>query len=223
MNISELAATIDHTVLKPDVTSEMIEQLCQEAIHHSFAAVCIPPYFVKKATWLLKEHPVKVATVVGFPMGYNATPAKVEEVKRAIDDGADEVDVVVNINAIKEKDWNYVSNDIQSTTWAAQMKGKSIKVIFEMGLLENEEIEKLCDICNEVGVNFVKTSTGINGKPATVTMIQQLKSLIKKDIEIKASAGIRSKEQALALIEAGATRLGTSAGLKIVLEANKAL
>jgi deoxyribose-phosphate aldolase len=216
MNISELAATIDHTILKPNVTSNEIEQLCNEAIENGFAAVCIPPYFVKKAAWQLKEHNIQVATVVGFPMGYNATPAKVEEVKRAIDDGADEVDVVVNINAIKEKDWNYVNNDIQSTTWAAQMKGKSIKIIFEMGLLDKEEVEKLCDICNEVGVNFVKTSTGINGKPATVTMVKQLKSLIKEDIAIKASAGIRTQKQAFALLNAGATRLGTSAGLTIL-------
>jgi len=216
MNISELASSIDHTNLKPDVTSETIVQYCKEAIEYGFAAVCIPPYFVKKAAWELKEESVKVATVVGFPMGYSATPAKVEEVKRAFDDGADEVDVVVNINAIKEKDWNYVSNDIQSTTWAAQMKGKAIKIILEMGLLNNEEIEKLCEICNETGVNFVKTSTGVNGSPATVTMIKQLKSLIKKDIQIKASAGIRTREEAIALLEAGATRIGTSAGIKIV-------
>ncbi len=216
MNTKKIAPHIEHTLLKSNITSDDIEQLCTEAIQHGFYAVCIPPYFVKKAVWQLQEQPIKVVTVIGFPMGYQATPAKVEEVKRALDEGADEVDVVVNVCAIKDKDWNYVHNDIKSVTWAAQMKGKVIKVIFEMGLLNDREVEKLCDICNEIGVSFVKTSTGFNGKPATVSMVQLLKSFIKNDIEIKASAGIRTKSEAIALLNAGATRLGTSASISIV-------
>ncbi len=216
MNKKSIASNIDHTLLTPNATVEEIHQLCQEAIVHGFAAVCIPPYFVKEAVKLLENHRIKVATVIGFPMGYSATPAKVEEVKRAIDEGVDEIDVVINLCAVKQGNWNYVRNDIDSMTRAAHLRGRIIKVIFEMELLNDEEIAKLCVICNETDVNFVKTSTGLNGGAATVEMVQQLKSLTKNDIRIKASAGIRTYEDAQQLIDAGASRLGTSAGTKII-------
>ncbi len=216
-----LADTIDHTTLKADCRLSDVEKLCQEAIDFKFAAVCIPPYFVKDAFRLLEYSRVKVATVIGFPYGYSATPGKVEEVKRAINDGADEVDVVVNICAVKEGQWNFVKSDLESLTLAAHIKGKVIKVIFETALLSNEEILKLCDICAGLGVNYVKTSTGIHGG-ATIEMVQLLRNSLPKTVKIKASGGIRTADQAKAFIEAGASRIGTSAGVLIVAEGAEA-
>lgn len=206
---------IDHTILRVDCRMEEIKKLCEEAITLNFASICIPPYFVKETARYLEHSRVKVATVIGFPYGYSATPAKVEEIKRAINEGADEVDVVINICALKEGKWNYVKNDIESMTLAAHLKGKVIKVIFETSLLSQEEILKLCDICGQLGVNFVKTSTGVNGEGATVEIVDFLRKNLPKEVKIKASGGIRTIEQAQALVDAGATRLGTSAGVAI--------
>lgn len=206
---------IDHTILKANCTKAQIQQICEEAITHHFRAVCIPPFFVKEAAHLLQNSPVMVATVVGFPMGYSSTPAKVEEIKRAIDEGADELDVVVNICAIKSQNWNYVKNDIESMTMAAHLKGKIIKVIFEIDLLSNEEIEKLCEICTESAVDFVKTSTGFNGD-ATIENISLLKNLLPDSIKIKASGGIRNAASANKMLEAGAHRIGSSSGIQII-------
>lgn len=211
----DLAQLIDHTVLLPDCSSEDIEALCEEAHKHRFAAVCVPPYFVRDVVRKLEDSPVRVATVIGFPMGYACTPAKVEEVKRAIEEGVDEVDVVINICAVKNAHWAYVKNDIESMTMATHARGKVIKVIFEVGLLEEEEINQLCEICNQLGVNFVKTSTGLNGG-ATVEAVSILREQLNDNIKIKASGGIRNRESAEALIEAGAARLGTSAGTEII-------
>ena len=202
---------IEHTILKPDVTSTQIEELCQEAIKYEFAGVCIPPFFVKKAASILQDSTPKVVTVVGYPMGYDASPSKVEAAKRAIDDGADEIDMVVNIAAIKDENWSYVRNDIDSVTTAVHIKGKIIKVILETALLSGSEIKKACEICTDIGVNYVKTSTGMNGG-ATPEMVEYLKENIN-GIKIKASGGIRDKSAALQLIEAGTTRIGTSAGV----------
>lgn len=210
-----LANLIDHTLLKPDCNPSHIKQLCKDALHQKFAAVCIPPYFVQEAKILLANSAVKVATVVGFPMGYAATVSKVEEIKRALDEGADELDVVANICAIKSKNWNYVKNDIDSCTRAVHLKGKSIKLILEATLLSEEEISKVCEICKDSGVNFVKTSTGYHGG-ATVEVVELLRSLLPKSIKIKASGGIRTREQAEKMVAAGAARIGTSAGIAIV-------
>ncbi len=212
----ELASVIDHTILRPDCTPEDIQILCQEAKKYSFVAVCVPPYFVKNAVRILDESTVKVATVVGFPMGYACTPAKVEEVKRAVEEGADEVDVVVNICAVKNKHWSYVKNDIDSMAMATHSRGKIVKVILETGLLTEEEIKQLCEICNQVGVNFVKTSTGMNGEGATIKAVQFLREHLDDNIKIKASGGIRDKAATERFIEAGASRIGTSAGIQII-------
>jgi len=211
----DLTGVIDHTILLPDCTSEDVEALCDEAHKYKFKAVCIPPYFVREVARKLQDSPVKVATVIGFPMGYSCTPAKVEEVKRAIEEGADEVDVVINICAVKNSNWSYVKNDIESMTMATHSKGKIIKIILEANLLNEEELHQLCEICNQAGVNFVKTSTGTNGG-ASVEMVSILREKLKEGIKIKASGGIRNREQAEALIEVGAARLGTSAGPEIV-------
>ena len=211
-----LASMIDHSVLKPDCRSEDINRVCAEAMNHQFSAVCVPPFYIKEAAHLLADSPVRVATVIGFPMGYAATVAKVEEIKRAINDGVDELDVVVNICAVKDKQWSFVKNDIDSMTRAVHLKGKLIKVIFETSLLSEEEIAQLCNICAEVGVDFVKTSTGFGEVGATNEIVQFLKQSLPSTIKIKASGGIRTSEQAMELVNAGATRLGTSSGIAIV-------
>ncbi len=210
------ASVIDHTILKPDCSIDDIKKVCSEAITHQFAAVCVPPYFIKDAARLLEGEKVKVSTVIGFPMGYSATPSKVEEIKRAINDDIDELDVVINIAAVKSGHWNHVKNDIDSITIAAHLKGKIIKIILETTLLTEDEIKTLCAICNEKGVDFVKTSTGFNGPGATKEMVRFLKDNLSPKIKIKASGGIKTKEQAEALIKAGADRLGTSSGLDLV-------
>jgi len=214
-----LAEKIDHTLLKPDCTLDEIKSVCEEAKTHRFFSVCIPPFFVKEAVQYLEKSPVKVATVIGFPMGYATTPAKVEEIKRAIDEGADEVDAVVNICAVKSGKWNYVRNDIDSMTRIAHMRGKAIKVILETGLMNTEEMKSLCEICTESGVDFVKTSTGILSAGANVETVTWLRAHLPPAIKIKASGGVRSKKSALELIEAGADRLGSSSGVKIVTDA----
>lgn len=217
---NQLKNYIDHTTLKPDVKLKNIQKLCEEAKIYEFFAVCVPPYFVQKTSLLLRGASVKVATVIGFPLGYSTTPSKAAEIVKAIDDGADELDVVVNISAVKSGDWNYVKNDINTMTVAAHMRGKSIKVIFETGLLNKKEIKKLCEICAEVGVNFVKTSTGFNGEGATVEIIEFMRTNLPSNIKIKASGGIRSVKKAQKMIEAGADRIGTSSGVKIMNSLN---
>lgn len=215
MSLKEI---IDHTVLKPDCTKEDVIRVCNEAKEHGFYAVCVPPYLVKTAKDHLKDEKIKIATVVGFPMGYSAVAAKVEEIKRALNDGADEFDVVVNISAVKNKDWIYVKNDIDSCTRAAHLRGKTMKIIFETGLLSKEEILKLCEICSEIEVDFVKTSTGFNGKGADVETVKLLRQNLLKSIKIKASGGIHTKEMAENLVASGANRLGCSESIGIVQE-----
>lgn len=207
---------LDHTALKPELSKKDIELLCNEAVEHGFKSVCVSPYFVQLAKNLTKDSEVLVCTVIGFPYGYTPTSAKAEEVKRAISDGADEVDVVVNLSAVKSKDWAYVANDIESLTLAAHMKGKIIKLILETGILEEDEIKKLCEICIEKEVDFVKTSTGVNAEGANIEIIQYLKKLLGEQIKIKASGGIRDFESACKMIEAGASRIGASRSVEIV-------
>lgn len=212
----QLAEKIDHTILKPDCTLENIKSVCEEAKSHRFYSVCIPPFYVKDAFQLLEESPVKVATVIGFPMGYATTPAKVEEIKRAIDEGADEVDAVVNICAVKSGNWNYVRNDIDSMTRIAHLRGKLIKVILETGMMTEDELVRLCKICTDSEVDFVKTSTGILAAGANVDTVSWLRAHLPASIKIKASGGVRSYQDAVNLIEAGADRLGSSASVQIV-------
>lgn len=212
----QLANVIDHTILKPDCTKTEIEALCQEAQQYGFKAVCVPPYFIKDAVKFLKGNPTLVSTVVGFPLGYSATAAKVEEIKRAIMEGADEIDAVVNISAVKCGDWNHIRSDIDSMTRAAHLKGKTIKVILETGLMDSKELQQLCKICSEEGADYVKTSTGFNAAGANPEIVRTLRKLLPKSVKIKASGGIRSQKEALELIEAGADRLGCSASVQIV-------
>jgi deoxyribose-phosphate aldolase len=211
-----LANFIEHTLLRPDTDLTHIQKLCQEAVAHQFYGVCVSPFFVRDAARILEGKRQKVITVVGFPMGYSATPAKVEEVKRAIDEGCHEIDVVANINAVKSGNWAYVKNDIESMTRAAHLRGRVIKVILETALINEEEIKRLCDICNKIEANFVKTATGFNGTNNSPELVATLKKYISSDTKIKVSGGIDTKEKAQILINAGANRIGTSKGLQLI-------
>jgi deoxyribose-phosphate aldolase len=218
--MTTLASYIDHTVLKPDTTNEDIERLCEEALTYGFKAVCVPPYYVKMASDILykgDEESVKVATVIGFPLGYSQIAAKVEEAKRAIEDGAYELDVVVNLAAIKNQRWNYVENELDILTTTCHLHDRKIKIIFEASMLTEVEIQRLCLIATNIGADFVKTSTGFNGG-ATIAMIRLMKNNLPNSILIKASGGIRSVAEAKAMIEAGASRIGTSASVAMMNE-----
>ena len=216
MNINSY---IDHTVLKPTTTLQDVEQLCREAIQYQFAAVCVPPLFVKKATALVAGSGVKVATVIGFPFGYSAIEAKVAETVLAIVDGADELDLVINISAIRNKDWQFLANEINTILPIVRNKNKVIKIIIESGILTDEEIITCCDLYGAAGVDFLKTSTGYAATGATIAAIALMRKHLADAIQIKASGGIKNYTFAKALIEAGATRLGCSSSIQIVEEA----
>lgn len=211
-----LAPYIDHTLLKADASEKEIEQLCNEAKEYGFAAICVPPYFVRKCKQWLKDTNIKIATVVGFPLGYAHTPAKVEEARRAIDEGANEIDMVINIIALKANDINYLKNELTSAATIIQLRGGKIKVILETGLLTKEEILTACKLCADLSIDYVKTSTGFIDKGATVEDVEFLRANLPKSVKIKASGGIKTKEQAIALIKAGADRLGSSHGVALV-------
>ncbi|MBS1618053.1 MAG: deoxyribose-phosphate aldolase [Bacteroidetes bacterium] len=213
-----LASKIDHTLLRADTSREEVIKLCDEAKQYGFAAVCIPPYWVRECKNQLRDSRVHIATVVGFPMGYAATPAKVEEARRAIDEGASEIDMVLNIIALKSGDYNYLKNELTSAGTIVQLRGGKLKIILETGLLTKDEIIKACELCAQLNVDYVKTSTGMIEKGATVEDIKLLRAHLPKHIKIKASGGIRDKATAIAMIEAGADRIGTSQGVKLVTE-----
>ncbi len=213
-----IAPYIDHTVLKQTTTLADVEKVCKEAVEYGFAAVCVPPLYVKKAKELLGESSIKIATVIGFPFGYCAIEAKVAEIVLAIVDGADELDMVVNISAIKNADWNFIANEINTIMPIVRNKNKVIKVIIESGILNDDEIIKCCDIYGAAGVDYVKTSTGFAEKGASIHDVQLIRAHLADAIKIKASGGIRSYSFAKELINAGANRLGCSASVQIVKE-----
>ncbi|MBC6994739.1 deoxyribose-phosphate aldolase [Neolewinella lacunae] len=202
---------IDHTYLAPDCTGEDIERVCREAITHDFYAVCVPPFFIGRASKLLHGSSVKLATVIAFPYGYAETAVKIQEIRRAMDEGADELDIVINLSALKSGDWAYVTADLAAAATAVRLRGKVSKVIIEIGDLNEQERRKVCDICNEIKPNFVKTSTGTRGG-AKVEDVLYLRAQLLPEIKIKASGGIRTRQMAEQLVAAGADRLGTSAG-----------
>ena len=212
----DLAHLIDHTLLKPYCTLAEVKEICNQAIEYQFAAVCIPPYYVKDASHLLNGANIKVATVVGFPMGYATTAAKVEEIKRAIDEGADELDAVVNLCAAKNGTWNYIKNELESLTTACHMMGKVLKAIIETGALDKSELLKLAELCVSAEVDYVKTSTGFNAPGASLEAVTLLRSVLPKEIKIKASGGIKDRHFAEQLVQAGANRIGTSSGIQII-------
>ncbi|MCL2563032.1 MAG: deoxyribose-phosphate aldolase [Oscillospiraceae bacterium] len=205
---------IDHTLLKAAATAEDVRALCAEARANQFFSVCVNPGFVPLSYECLKGSGVAVCTVIGFPLGANTTKTKVFETKDAIDNGATEVDMVINIGAAKAGDWDLVKNDIEGVYMAA--KGRALlKVIIESCLLTDEEKVRVCAICKMIGVDFVKTSTGFSTGGATVEDIRLMRKVVGPDMGVKASGGVKSAADAKAMIEAGADRLGTSSGVAI--------
>ena len=217
-----LAPYIEHTILKPTATLADIEKLCEEAREYQFSAVCVPPLYVKKAKEFLGGSEVKVATVIGFPFGYSAIEAKVAEMVLAIVDGADELDMVVNISAIKNGDWSFIANEINTVTSIINSKEKALKVIIESGVLTDDEIIKCCDIYGAAGVDYVQTSTGYAEKGATLHAVRLIRTHLSDAIKIKASGGINSHTFAKEMINSGANKLGCSTSVKIMKEGEEA-
>lgn len=211
-----IASYIDHTVLKPATTLAEVEQVCAEAASYGFAAVCVPPPFVKRAAALLSPVPVKTATVIGFPFGYSATEAKLAEAVLAMVDGADELDMVINLVALRMGDWEFLCRELQLVLEVAHNKAKLVKLIIESGILEKEEIIKCCEVFGSMGLDFMKTSTGYAERGATVEAVHLMRRHLPPSVGIKASGGIRTWHFASQLIEAGASRLGCSASVAIV-------
>lgn len=208
---------IEHTLLKQDAIQEDFIKLFNEAKDHHFFGVCINPAYVKLAKENLKDSDVKIVTVIGFPLGANRSDVKAFETTKAVEDGADEIDMVINVTAIKNKNYNFVLNDIKAVKAACQ--NKPLKVILETDLLEKDEIKKACELCVEAKADFVKTSTGFvkNGVGAKAEDVKLMNETVSPfGLKVKASGGIRDKEAALKMLEAGAERLGTSSGVKIV-------
>ncbi len=212
-----LAPFIDHTLLKPEATQDQVLKICQEAIEYHFAAVCVNPHWVKLVARELKNTEVNVCTVIGFPLGATTTAAKVAETQKAISDGADEIDMVINIGELKEKNWGLVFQDIFQVVTTALVEGVLTKVILETALLSAEEIIAASTLAALAGAAFVKTSTGFSRGGATVEAVQLMHRTVSGyGVGVKASGGIRTFETAVQMIKAGATRIGASASLAIV-------
>jgi len=212
MNINKL---IDHTALKPNTNKESILKLITEAKTYDFASVCVNPCWVALAHQELKDTDVKVCTVIGFPLGANTTEVKVFETKDAIEKGAQEIDMVINIAMLKDKEYDYVENEIHQIVEAAKDKA-IVKVIIETCLLTDEEKIKACELSQKAGADFVKTSTGFSTGGATVHDIALMRKTVGAEMGVKASGGVHTHEEALAMVEAGATRIGASAGVKLL-------
>lgn len=210
----ELNSYIDHTNLRATATLEDIKKLCEEAQRYHFASVCVHPYYVKVAKELLKNSNVQVGTVVGFPLGATTNEVKAFEAINAVENGADEIDMVINLGALKNKDYDYVKEEIEEIR--DSIDGKVLKVIIETCYLTEEEIIKMTEICNETFVNFIKTSTGFGTRGALVEDIELIAKHKNEILEIKASGGIRNIDTVEAMIEAGATRIGTSHGSQLM-------
>lgn len=215
--IENLNKYIDHTLLKPEASEKDIKKLCADAKKYNFATVFVNPSYVKLAAKLLKGSSVKVGCAIGFPLGATTTEVKVKETLQAIKNGAQEIDMVINIGAVKSKKYQFVAKDIKSVVAAAKPIG--VKVILETCLLSNEEKVRIAKIAKKIGAAYVKTSTGFSTGGATVEDIKLLRKTVGKKIGVKASGGIRDYKTALAMIEAGANRIGTSAGVMIMQEA----
>ena len=213
----DYAKMIDHTLLKPEATKEQVKNLCEEAVQYGFHSVCVNSSFVYYCAELLKDSDVKVCTVIGFPLGAMSTAGKAAEAQAAVADGAEELDMVIHVGMIKSGDWDYVKQDIASVVEAAGDKA-IVKVILETCLLTDEEKRKACMICKEAGASFVKTSTSFSNGGATVKDVALMREAVGSDMGVKASGGIRSFQDARAMVEAGADRIGASSGIAIIRE-----
>ena len=215
-----ISALIDHTLLKPEATHDQITQLCEEAREYGFAAVCVNPTNVKLAAELLKGSPVAVCTVIGFPLGATLPEVKAYEAQQTIHHGATEIDMVINIGALKSEDYELLEQDITAVARTCHDNGAICKVIIEAALLTEEEKITACQLAKKAGSDYVKTSTGFGPGGATVEDVTLMRRVIGPSMGIKAAGGIRTLETAKKMIEAGATRIGTSSGVKIVQEAD---
>ncbi len=214
-----LASYIEHTNLKPTITINDVDRLVDEARQWKLLAVCVPPFWVKRASREIGKEKIILVTVAGFPLGYNMTETKLDEMRRAIDNGADEIDVVWNVSAFKTNlPWTKI--DIAKCSLLAHNHQKLLKVIVETAYLSDSELEKACKICADAGVDFVKTSTGFAPAGATIEHIAIMKKSLPHHVGIKASGGIKTYEQAIAMINAGASRIGTSSGISMLTSTN---
>ena len=210
-----IAKFIDHTNVKPDATEDAIKKLVDEAKENGFKSVCVTPYRTRLSRELLGDNsPVGLICVIGFPYGFTTTEEKVNEAKTAVNDGATEIDMVINIGAVKDGDWDYAKQEIAHI--AKSIAPIGLKVILEIGFLTHDELVKACQITKEAGAAFVKTSTGFGPRTPTVEDIKIMRQTVGDDFGVKASGGIHTFEQAKAMIEAGATRIGSSSGLQII-------
>ena len=205
---------IDHTVLKADTPLETVKRICDEAMEYGFASVCINPCHVAYCADYLKDSDVYVCTVIGFPLGANTSAVKAFETKDAIANGADEIDMVMNIGALKDKNYDLVRNDVKAVVEAAN--GTLVKVILETCLLTEDEIKKACELCVEAKADYVKTSTGFSTRGATIEDVQIMKAAVQGKAKVKAAGGVRTHEDMVKIVEAGADRIGTSAGCSLV-------
>lgn len=210
----KMSKYIDHTLLKADASMAQIDQLCKEALSYDFASVCVNPSWVKHCAKNLENSDVMVCTVVGFPLGQNTSDVKAYETKNAIENGASEIDMVMNISALKDQRYDVVEEDVRAVVTAAE--GKTVKVILETCLLTPEEIVKACELCVAAGAHFVKTSTGFSTRGATVEDVVLMKKTVGDRALVKAAGGVRSYADLEAMIAAGASRIGTSAGVKLM-------
>lgn len=205
---------IDHTVLKADTPLETIKRICDEAMEYGFASVCINPCHVAYCADYLKDSDVNVCTVIGFPLGANTSAVKVFETKDAIANGADEIDMVMNIGALKDKNYDLVRDDVKAVVEAAN--GTLVKVILETCLLTEDEIKKACELCVEAKADYVKTSTGFSTRGATIEDVRIMKEAVHGKAKVKAAGGVRTPEDMVKIVAAGADRIGTSAGCSLV-------
>lgn len=212
----DIAEKIDHTLLKPEATPGEVKTLCEEARKYDFASVCVNPCYVSLCAQLLKGSNVKVCTVIGFPLGATTTETKICEAEQALKNGAEEIDMVINVGMLKAGDFSFVKNDVQQVVNAAKKYNAICKVILETALLTDKEKVEACVICKNAGADFVKTSTGFSKGGATVGDVALMKFVVGSKMGVKASGGIRSREDAKAMIESGADRIGASASIKIV-------
>lgn len=215
----KIASLIDHQFLKQTATIADIEQLCSEASANGFRAVCVPPLFVKKATELLKDSSVRIATVTGFPFGYSAIEAKLAETVLAMVDGANEIEMVINISAIKNADWQYLAKEINTILPVVKSKGISMKIIPETGILDDNEIITCCDIYGAAGVDVIKTSTGFGVKGASIESVQLLRRHLADAVKINASGSIQTYNFAKQLLDSGAFCISPENSINIVKEA----
>jgi deoxyribose-phosphate aldolase len=209
---------IDHTLLKPQATADDFVKLCNEAKEYNFKAVCVPPSQLKLCRELLKDSDILLCTVVGFPLGHMTLESKVFETQNAVELGANEVDMVINISAFKNGEDSLIETEVKNLASICHSKGAILKVILETCLLTDEEITKLCKICEVAGADFVKTSTGFSTHGATLEHVKLMRESVSSNIGIKASGGIKNTEDAKKMIERGATRIGTSSGVAIVTD-----